>query len=415
MTTATESGSVLLSLASRQVWPHILTAAYRKPSRLILLHSDVADESKEPAKRLKEFFDHRSQIIQPGETWLESIPHDDFDAVEKRLDQLIDRLNLDSNCELNFTGGNKLMATAAFFWAAKHRFKSFYLDRGNRVTWFEPSRDGQATWSETLDGHITNSLDPVALLRCQSLTSEVEREGERLTLSRLGEELSGTEFRKRIEAEFGKPINKRSINWLMESTGEGDKGRKEGDFLELVAAAVLLKLGVTEVRRSLRLKVNAPQIISSHRPPHQEIDLLFNWNGKLWLVDCKDQISKDNLVKKLRQQLRQNSKVKLSLGAEESLGRIRSDLQIGQTKVLKEDLVAINDVGGLLGQVVCVRKSPLPDEVQAYAKRNRIEVVLKNEIFKGFHRLINSAKPESPKAFAALERRFSKPHRQHSQ
>ncbi len=394
MTTATESRPVLLSLASRQVWPHILTATYRKPSRLILLHSDVADESMRPAGRLKKFFDHRSQIIEPGKTSLELIPHDDFDAVEKHLDQLMERLNLDSNCELNFTGGNKLMATAAYYWAAKNRFKSFYLDRGNRLTWFEPSSDGQATRSETLDGHITNSLDPVALLRCQSLTSEVEREGERLTLSRLGEKLSKAEFRKRIDNG--------SIDGLMESTGEGDKGRKEGDFLELVAAAVLLKLGVTEVRHSLRLKVNTPKGVSS-RLPHQEIDLLFNWNGKLWLVDCKDQMSKDDLVQRLRSQLRRDydSEV-LPPQTNELLNRILGDLQIGQTKILKEDLIAINDVGGLLGQVVCVRKSPLPDEVQAYAKRNRIEVVLKKEIFEGLRRLINPAGPASCSSVPAV-------------
>lgn len=411
MTTTTESGPVLLSLASRQVWPHILTAAHLKPSRLILLHSDAPDESREPAKRLKEFFDHRSQVIQPGKTELELIPHDDFTAVEERLDKLGNRLNLSSNCVLNFTGGNKLMATAAFHWATKHCFRSFYLDRGNRLTWFEPSNHGQTTRSETLDGHITNSLDPVALLRCQSVTSEVEREGERLTLSGLGKKLSEVEFQRRLSKALTNPKSHKqeaggSTNELMERTGEGDKGRKEGDFLELMAAAVLLKLNVTEVRRSLRLKVEGMQGASIHLP-HQEIDLLFNWNGKLWLVDCKDQTSKKNLVKGVIQQLQKDYKSRPSSQMKERLDRVLEELEKGQTKDLKEDLIAINEVGGLLGQVVCVRKSRLPNEALSYARRNRIEVVLKNEIFKGFRRLLHPGTLASQESLAALKTSFS--------
>ena len=394
--TASRSGLTLLSLASRQVWPHILAVAHLKPSRLILLHSDDADESRRPAERLKKFFDQRSRIIARGTTQLEVIPHDDFTAVEQRLGALEERLNLGENCALNFTGGNKLMATAAFRWAAEHGVKSFYLERGNRLTWFEPSGHGLATRSQRLDGAITNSLDPVALLRCQLLASEVEREGERLTLGRSGETLSEDEFLERIRNG--------SLDGLMEKTGHGDRESKEGDRLELAAAVVLLKLGVAEVRRSLRLKVNTPAGVSS-RLPHAEIDLLFNWNGRLWLVDCKDRLSEDDLMVRLRRALGP----RISDAARSLLDRIGGELEISQTKVLKEDLIAINDIGGLLGQVVCVRKSRLPDEAHAYARRNRIEVVHKEEVFEGFRRLLHPERSPSPDQIAELARRYSRP------
>ena len=398
--TSSESGLTLLSLVSRQVWPHILVAKHLKPSRLILLHSDDADESRRPAGRLKRFFDQRSQIIDPGSTHLQVIPHDDFTAVERRLSELKERFRLDSNCALNFTGGNKLMATAAFRWAAEHRVRSFYLERGNRLTWFEPSGDSLVTHSQMLDGSITNFLDPIALLRCQLLTSEVEREGERLTLGGSGQSLSENEFLSQVRSG-----SMRELKGLMEKTGDGDPGNKEGDRLELAAAAVLLKLSVAEVRRSLRLKVNTPAGVSS-RLPHTEIDLLFNWNGRLWIVDCKDRMSEDDLMARLRQSLQPS---RISENAMSLLDRIGNELQISQTKVLKEDLVAVNDIGGLLGQVVCVRKSPLPEEAHAYARRNRVEVVQKEELFEGFRRLLHPGRPPSPDQFAELEKKYSKP------
>lgn len=393
---ASKSGLILLSLASRQIWPHILAVTHLRPSMLILLHSDDSDESRRPAQRLKKFFDERSRIISRGSTRLERIAHDDFSAVERRIGEFRERLPVrDDDCALNFTGGNKLMAAAAFRWAAAHRVRSFYLERGNRLTWFEPSDHGLATRSEILDGAIANSLDPVALLRCQLLASEVEREGERLELSESGAALSEEDFQARIRNG--------AIDGLMAKTGYGDRESKKGDTLERAIAATLLKLGVVEVRRSLRLKVNTPGGVSS-RLPHAEIDLLFNWNGRLWLVDCKDRVPEEDLVQRLRGTLRKP----LSDSAEELLRRIGDEMTISQTKVLKEDLIAISDIGGLLGQVVCVRRHPLPDEAHAYARRNRIEVVLKEEIFEGFRRLLHPERPASSDQLAALERRYTR-------
>src|SRR5437016_340923 len=104
----------LLSLASKQIWPHVLSVAHLKPERVFLLHSEDTVESKGPALRLKRFFDD-SGLVPRGATHLETIPHDDFSAIESRFDEIIpkNQLNLEE-CLVNFTGGNKLMATAVF-------------------------------------------------------------------------------------------------------------------------------------------------------------------------------------------------------------------------------------------------------------------------------------------------------------
>ncbi len=176
---------ILLSLASKQIWPQVLSVAHLKPERVFLLHSEEASESKDPAQRLKRFFDGaESRLLPQGATRLESIPHDDFAAIECLLDALPSKQQLIlSDWVLNFTGGNKLMATAALRWAARRGVRALYLERGNQITWFEPRDGDMETSSERLDASVTNNLDAAALLSCQFGDEVVQSSGERLTLN----------------------------------------------------------------------------------------------------------------------------------------------------------------------------------------------------------------------------------------
>lgn len=381
---------ILLSLASKQIWPHVLTVAHLKPTYLLLLHSNDKTESRGPAQRLKRFFD-RSALKPKCCTRLEIISDSDFNQIERTLDSLLvsNQFPLDQ-CALNFTGGNKLMATAAFRWSARRGIRSFYLERRNLLTWFEP-RDGDLlTRTEKIDGHITDDFDAVDLLRCQMDASEVERPGQTITLNKAGTDMPEPDFFKRIAN--GNPMK----NFLL-FTGEADSEQRAGDDLEFNTAAVLLKLGVPRVQRSLRLKVKSAPHISS-RCPHAEIDLLFNWNGRLWLVDCKDRKQTDDLVAALRRHFPDGPNSE----ARSLLDRIAEELRIGQTKALKEDLLAVRETGGLLGQIVCVRKSKLPDEVCQFACDNHIELVLKKDLVARFGALLFPDRPATTEELTAL-------------
>jgi len=270
---------ILLSLASKQIWPQVLAVAHLKPERLFLLHSEDQAESKGPAQRLKRFFDD-SGLVPKGGTRLEPVSDSDFDSIERRLDELQRNHQLPlSDCVVNYTGGNKLMATAAFRWAARHA-RAFYLERRNQLTWFSAPDGKMVTHSEQLDGHIANHLDPVALLRCQLDASEVQRPGQTLMLHDAGWRLADADFWRRIE-------NGNDARPWLKIAGEADRQEKDGDPLEYATAAVLLRLGVKQIQRSLRLKVKSSSQTGT-RLPHAEIDLLFTWGGRLWLVDCKD-------------------------------------------------------------------------------------------------------------------------------
>lgn len=361
----------LLSLASKQIWPHVLTVAHLKPTKLLLLHSEDPVESMGPSQRLKRLFDETG-LVAKGGTRLEPISGHDFSAIERQLDALPAKHQLNLNdCLLNFTGGNKIMATAAFRWAVKRGVQAFYLERRNQLTWFEP-RDGEVlTRNEPLPASLTDHLDALALLRCQSDASEIERPGEQLRLNSSGQKTPLTEFDSLHQT--GNDLRR-----FLEIQGQAGRDAKEGDPLEYNTAAMLLKLGVVSVQRSLRLKVKSALQVST-RNPHAEIDLLFNHGGRLWLVDCKDRKSSGDLVDGLEREVRP---VLAQLRPETSalFQRIRQELSISQTKALKEDLIAVRETGGLLGQVICVRREALPEEVLQYARRNQIEVVSKSDL-----------------------------------
>lgn len=384
----------LVTIASRQVWPQILATLHIAPRRLVLLHSGDERESAQPAKRLRTFF-AKTGILAPGDMRLAEMPHDDFDGVTAALDGLQTPLDAPlSECLLNVTGGNKLMAAGAIRWALRHGVPAFYLERDNNLTWFGTGDDTARAKREQLDGHLADGFDPCDLLRCQMDASEIERDGERLTLNNAGATVPEAEFRRRIESGFD------PVAWL-DTAGEADREAKQGDALERAAAALLLKLGVRQVRRSLRLKVRARPGVGTHRP-HAEIDLLFTWNGRLWLVDCKDRRPAEDLVAALRRELR-NANAPYVQAADTLLERIESELTVGRTKTLKEDLVASLEIGGLLAQVVCVRREQMPEEALEYARGNHIDVVQKADLWQGFRRLLHPAAPPTEEDLRALQ------------
>lgn len=374
----------LLSLASKQIWPHILTVQHLKPTRLVLLHSEDAAESKQPAQRLKKFFDRQGAIAQ-GSTSMEQLSAADFDAIEKKLDELAAARawNL-GECILNITGGNKLMATAAFRWAARRGVRTCYLERGNTLTEFSFQDGNVHTYMKKVDGHLADELDPVALLRCQVDTSEVEREGEAITLTPQAQQMDAAALL--TQAVSGAD----PARWIT-VTGLADAKTKEGDALELTTAAILLKLGVRRIQRSLRLKVKSAVGVGT-RLPHAELDLLFTWGGRLWIVDIKDRKAPESLSEGLKRELRGQN---LSLQAGQLLERISEELSIGQTKVMKEDLIAIREAGGIQGQVICVRKTQPSEEVAQFARHNQIPIIPKSRLVEDLRaQLFPDAKPD---------------------
>src|SRR4029077_5581472 len=98
----------------------------------------------------------------------------------------------------------------------------------------------------------------------------LNEKGRKVALKEIGAQL-------RKEFDFSK--------WL---DVDRDKAReiRKGDSLEYGAAVMLLRTGPQQVYRSVELK---PHVYSQFT--EGELDLVFNWNGRLWVVDCKDKAS----------------------------------------------------------------------------------------------------------------------------
>lgn len=278
---------ILLSLASRQIWPQVLALAHLrpKPDRVFLLHSHDEDESRAPAQRLCRLFEE-SGLVPAGGTQLQLIPHDDFAAIESRFDEIIaqQQLNL-GDCVVNVTGGNKLMAMAVFRRVARRGLRAFYLERGSLVTWFEPRDGDMLTRWEPLEAKVTNGLDAAALLSCQFGDEVLRFPGELLTLDERGTKAAPQDLAAKLRGATRLDRGGFDFRKWLRIENPCPPRLKEGDNLEYGTACALLKAGLPTVRRGVELAT-----LPGSGNWEGELDLVFNWNGRLWVVDCKDQV-----------------------------------------------------------------------------------------------------------------------------
>lgn len=178
MTSASQKVTNLISLASRQAWPHLLVWKAIEPSSVFLIHSNNAEESQAPAQNLQRLFKCYDVKCKR-----ERIPHDQYTEIFAAFDRIAATHGFThGNSLLNITGGNKLMALAGFEWARSHSIPCCYLERDNRLFAFRFTNGQVASSAQVLDPHSTDDLDPLDLVRCQLGGAEIERPGELLLI-----------------------------------------------------------------------------------------------------------------------------------------------------------------------------------------------------------------------------------------
>jgi hypothetical protein len=379
----------LLSLASKQIWPQVLAVLHCQPTRLVLLHTREQTESAGPACRLRELLIVQGLITENAVEMI-SVPHDDYGRIVDALADVAEKLLLDDgNCQMNLTGGNKLMALAAAEWCRLAGVPCFYLERDLRVFPFQPSGNELLPKPDfKLDPHLARDLEPLALLRCQLGGAEVVGAGQRLTLNERG--------RKLLDAEFGPLLNRHEDFQKFLAWDVPEKQSDPGFALEFATAAGLLKLGVPVVQRSVRL---APKIMRGSGREEGELDLVFNWAGKLWVVDCKNRNTAEGKVDKIRTEVLRH--VTPDRRLTELLDKLADELRNRELHPLKEDLLATAEVGGLLGRALCVRSNPLPVQAAEFARSRGLHVVQKARLLAD---LRTALFPSEPAALSDLQK-----------
>jgi len=379
----------LFSLASRQIWPQVLSVAHLKPRRIVLLHSNNEKESHAPARRLAALFTQSPGLAPADGVATECIPHDNFNAIEQRLDALLSAPDLDpSQAIVHFTGGNKLMAAAVFQRAIKRGVRAFYLERRNQVTWFEPDGDHIRTRTESVRMDSLDPLDPADLLACQFGDECITARGELLTLNSSGRNLGPRDLAAQLRGNHKTARELVDFRKWLDGASWDKSLRREGDNLEYASALAILASGVPRVRRGIEWQTQPGSIYTEG-----ELDLVFHHGGRLWIVDCKDRIGSDAKIERLRTSLIQNG---CQMGDFNSLlDSIQQDLQDRDLKILREDLMQVAEVGGQEAFVLAVRSSPPPRQALEFvaARQPRIEFVLRQDLVTRLPALLAGKRP----------------------
>lgn len=390
--TLLNSMNSLLSIVSKQIWPQLLPVLHFRPKQVILLHTDSASESKDPAGRLADFLKNNHIC---GKVSLRPIAHDSFQSMVDSLGRVGEEFEIDeTKAMVNLTGGNKLMAMAAAEWCRLNGVPCFYLERNMKLFGFGISKfDLVPQVPVKMNGELANGLHPLELLRCQLGEATIVDEGQTLQLNTHGSGMSLEEWRSNKFA-------KEDYRKFLKIEGANNPARL-GDWLEYATAAVALKLGVSVVQRGIRLR---PKVLDWRCNEEGELDLVFTWGGKLWLVDCKDRLGAKDRLDNLRFEIKRMGSISTSLM--KTIESIETDLGLADMKTFRQDLQQVAEGAGLLGETVCVRSHPLPEGAVDFAKSRRISVIYVKDLVAGLENCLFGDRPATASDLRTLSRKF---------
>jgi hypothetical protein len=86
----------------------------------------------------------------------------------------------------------------------------------------------------------------------------------------------------------------------------------------------------------------------------------------------------------------------------EMLSKLEEELRERDLHPLKEDLLAVAEVGGLLGRGVCVRRSPLPLQAAEFARSRNLAIVAKDRLVADLRSVLFPNEPPSLEQLRAL-------------
>lgn len=371
--------TTLLTFVSRQIWPQVMALLDQLPSRLVLFHSEDPAESLRPAERFRRFAIETGRL-QGSSVELVPVSSINLEELRETIATTAERLELgEANCAFHLSGGNKLMAMAAFDWCRRAGSPCFYIERDNQLVSFSP-KAGELEQGTTrrLSPDLAISIDPIHLVTCQLDAAELVHPGQLLTLSPVGERLPRQEISVLLRKE------NYDFRKLLRIEGPEPESRA-GDPLELATAVAALKLGVPKVRRGIR---TVARNRTADGRDEGEQDLVFNWRGRLWVVDCKDRVSPEQRMDRIRNELL--TIANLSPRLRDLLDSLSDELRDKELKTLKEDLQAVAETGGLMGKTIVVRRAPLPPQAADFARSRGIGVALKDRLYQDLERLLSS-------------------------
>lgn len=216
----------------------------------------------------------------------------------------------------------------------------------------------------------------------------VQFPGERLTLSEKGWNAAAQDLSAKLSAETRLDRGSFDFRKWLHIENPSRREPSEGNNLEYGTACALLKADVPVVRRSVELAT-----LPNSGNSEGELDLVFNWNGRLWVVDCKDHVGGETKLESLRTALLVGGSANRQ--TESLLKSIAEDLKDRDIKILREDLLQISEVGGLLGCALAVRSAKPPRQAIEFAasRHPHVEILLKSDLVKRLPAILAGRRP----------------------
>ena len=364
----------LLLLTNQELWPGIICTRHFRPEKIILLHGNTPAASKEPAVRLQKFL-LKSGLVDKCE--LLELSDDDFVGIQQKLDSA----STTEPLAVGFNGATKLMAVACFDWAMKKGHQALYLETDNEIQRFEADGDKIVCRREDADLSGLSNLNPVETMRSHLQRSEIRKTPKVLTLSEQGKDLPMREALEMLDQSLR--TSKRSQVPLLcrdNRPWHPDSGtiHSYGERYELTVALALLKLGVAQVAHSVELSAFDSQHV---KHVHAELDLVFIWKGRLWVVECKDHEKVEKKGRKLWDSLKQEARLhNLDSDEQEFIDEMGGMLRRRYKKILKERMLAARECGGALAQVIFAVRDEPGGDVAEFAELHKIHMARQNSL-----------------------------------
>jgi len=386
------------------VWKYLKDTLKKDIKKIVLLYSqgDHEEESKIPAERLKEFF---NRIYENKDfTELREINHNNKSALDQDFQKIIeDYCQNQAQAIINITNGNKLMTLSAFQ-QAKNKVDACYLERGNQFIHYQHKSDDFT--SEPLDPKICDDIDPLDIIRCHLvdgnliINSDFEKIKplEKLINKNINELIGEYRYAKRI-INNPKATSVKISNEIVKVFNEYiDKFKPPailniGDGLEYFTSLCLLKCGVKVIYKGLKLQM--PRVIEGGWETDQEQDLIFIHNGKLWLVDCKNEVDHFNILKKaINDQYVNYSFNNANSKFNNVFTKINKALKNRERSLIRLDLFYAQNFGGLTAEVICVRNPEIVEnnDFLQYANQLNLIKIVKNDdnLFNNLKKLLKN-------------------------
>lgn len=360
---------VLITIASEQVWPqivpvyHLINKDKTIFDKIIIVHSHNTARSEEPAKRLETFIkEHKLS----KEIYLQQVEEEtDFSEPLNNLVSKLDITAADDDVYVNLTCGTKIMSIILSTWGTQKGYTLFYTYNGSKLQLYKRTSNNilDNVGTEDIDVSITNDIDPIEIVTLQCGEDYIDDVG------------NFYEDYNTMKKKMGSP-----------------KQYTDGIHLEEEIVNYFINSKI-KYRHSVRLKSSKASV------PHEEIDVLLNFNGSLWVIECKMKKIIQDWGNCIRSCLKEDYNNIQPENIKNLIKKIEKEIGTNLAMQYKADIFSAKKISGINAKVLWITTHKIPDHIKSFCDDEDIKYLEKIS-FDGYNNYLSKeSKKELDKIF----------------